>query len=145
MKNKKAVAIILSFMLMTLLISPAYAQASTITDSEFGTDFLIVPQWKIIDCISQSISFEGGTAFLYSKIIAMPGTTNINADFRLEYKTPSGWIIVNTWHRYAPGDLLIFYGTAMAYEGTQYRFTTTAYVIRNGVGETVTQSIERTY
>jgi len=145
MKYKKVAAILLSSILMLSLISPAYAKASTVTNPEIGTDFLITPMWTNTECITLNLSFENGVAYLYCRILGALGTTRIDADLRLEYKTPSGWFIVNTWHRYSSGNLLTFYGTAMAYEGTQYRFIVTSYVVRNGVCETVTQSIERTY
>lgn len=89
--------------------------------------------------------FENGEANCSGFIKALSGTTNIDATFKLERKTSSGWIFEKAWNMSSNSNSLSFFNTYEALSGYTYRFSVIADVTRDGGIETVNNSVESKY
>lgn len=147
MKLKKIVVILLSVIFIIPQNIPVSASAQGLpgTGQDSSINMSITPCWVNVNSITLDLSFSSGQAHCYGRILAARGTTAINATFTLERKCSYGWTVANTWSRSSVTDSLTFYTTNVAYERFEYRFSVTATVIRNGVYEVVSSSVEATY
>ena len=145
MKLKKILVILIVAVLLLPQSSKAYAQTQDQSAVKIGEDFIVTPMWTNVNDITLLLGFKDGKAHCHGDINGFKGTTSISATFKLERKIPAGWSHVKTWTASTNSDFLSFYDSHSAIQGYRYRFSVTATVVRNGISETVSASVEGDY
>lgn len=123
----------------------AQAQVSPIVFQGFAGEVSISPQWINVNDITLDLYFENGEAGCSGIIRALSGTSKISATFKLERKISSGWALEKSWSKSSSTNSLSFFETDAVSSGYTYRLSVSANVIRNGVTETVSTSVEGNY
>ena len=146
MKNQKKLARLMIFGLALIMLAvPMSAQASQSAEQILNDYQIVTPNWENVNNISLDLYFQNGQAKCVGIVRGAVGTTSINATFTLERRTLFGWSRVASWDRSSTTSTLTFHGAAAASRGNTYRFSVTATVVRNGVSETVTTSVQNTF
>ncbi len=140
--HRKIVALCLSVLVIMSLVSTT-AFAANIADK--GTNSTNMARWMNVSTINLSMLYSGSGVSWSGKISANLGTTKIAATYKLYKKNANGtYSLVNTWASNANSDILISTGSAISSKGT-YRLTVNATVNTNGIKESISDSLEKTF
>ena len=145
MKVKKLLTPLFAILLLLSQSILVNAEATNTSVLLNGCNNIISPQWINVNDVNINLYFENGEANCSGFIRALSGTTNIDATFKLERKTSSGWVLEKAWSMSSNSNRLSFFNTYEALSGYSYRFSVIADIIRDGVIETVNSSVESKY
>lgn len=145
MRIKRLAAFLLSGMLFLSQSISTQAQVPPTELQSNISDVSISPQWTNVNDVTLDLYFENGEACCSGIIRALSGTSKISATFKLERKNASGWTLVKSWSKSSSTNSLSFFETDAVTSGFTYRLRVSADVKRNGVTETISNSVEGNY
>ncbi|MGL4791702.1 MAG: hypothetical protein ACRCW1_09855 [Anaerotignaceae bacterium] len=141
MNKNKLTAFLLSAALVFTQGITVFAQTQQ-NEPSAANYAMVTPYWNNVNDVSLYLSFSGGSAYCDGTITGATGTTSIDATFKLERKTSSGWTLEKSWTKTGSSKTLLWTGNTAVSSGNTYRLSVSAKVVNGGVSETVSTSVE---
>lgn len=137
MKSRVLLLILCTCIMLGTVHIPLTAAAPNIASG-------IQPFWVNVANVSLSMSYSSGKINWVGQIKGLSGTNSIVASYTLEKKgSNGGYTFVDSWQNLkSSSSILISNGSTSGTAGT-YKLTVSITVTRNGVTETVTDSLEK--
>ncbi len=135
MKAKKTVALSLALALLICIISIPVTAAPI--------QGIVTPQWTNTSTVECKLGFTGRVASCVAQVTGNSGTTKIESVLTLYKKNGTSWDYVTSWSQNSTTQSVTYSKTYKVDSAGTYKLTIDATVYRNGTGEPVSKSVEK--